>query len=215
MIRIAIAEDLPQLADALKEKVELATEFKVKYIAKNGKILIDYLQKDHNVDVILMDINMPELDGIETTKVINARWPQIHVVMSTIFGDQYNLFDSIMAGASGYLMKDEPPQKIHRAIYETMEGGIPMSSDIARKSLILIKQGKPQKESEAVSEYNLTKREVEVLEHLGKGHSYEKIADNLYISYGTVRKHVENCYRKLRVHNKLEAINKIKNGDTI
>ncbi len=210
MIKIAIAEDLPQLADALKEKVELATEFRVKTVAQNGKVLIDSLQKDHVIDVILMDINMPQMDGIEATEIITNRWPGIKVIMSTVFSDEHYLFDSIMVGATGYLMKDEPPAKIHKSIYEALEGGAPMSKEIARKSLNLIKRGKPKKEMNLAEEYNLTLREIEILEHLSKGNSYEKIADNLYISYGTVRKHIENCYRKLRVHSKLEAINKIK-----
>jgi len=212
MINIAIAEDLPQLADALKEKVELAAEFNVKIVASNGKVLMEALQKDHNIDVILMDINMPKMDGIEATEMIANRWPSIKIIMSTVFSDEHYLFNSIMAGASGYLMKDEPPAKIHKSIYEAIEGGAPMSKEIARKSLNLIKRGKPQKEKDLTQEYNLTQREIEILEHLSKGNSYEQIADNLYISYGTVRKHVENCYRKLRVHSKLEAINKIKNA---
>lgn len=210
MIKIAIAEDLPQLADALKEKVELGNEFKVKTVASNGKALIKELGKDHAIDVILMDINMPTMDGIKATELITKRWPQIKIIMSTVFSDEHNLFDSIMVGATGYLMKDEPPAKIHKSIYEALEGGAPMSKEIARKSLNLIQQGKPQKEKNLGEEYNLTLREIEILEHLSKGNSYEQIADNLYISYGTVRKHVENCYRKLRVHSKLEAINKIK-----
>lgn len=209
MIKVAIAEDIPQLAAALKDKVELGPEFQVKHIAKNGKGLVNFLQKDHNVDVILMDINMPEMNGIQATEVISNRWPQIKIVMSTVFSDEHYIFDSIMVGATGYLMKDEPPAKIHKAIYEAMEGGAPMSTDIARKSLSLIRQGKPKKEKDLSKEFDLTPREIEILEHLSKGNSYEQVADNLFISYGTVRKHVENCYRKLRVHNRTEAINKI------
>lgn len=213
MIRIAIAEDLPRLADALKEKVELATEFKVKHMARNGQVLIEQLKEDHNVDIIMMDINMPEMNGIEATKIITSRWPQIHIIMSTVFSDERNLFDSIMAGATGYLMKDEPPQKIHKAIYETLEGGIPMSAEMARKSLNLIRNGQPRKEKNIAENYNLSPRELEILQQLSKGLNYEKIADNLYISYGTVRKHVENCYRKLRVHSKVEAINKMNENE--
>jgi len=213
MIRIAIADDLPQLAGALKQKVELAAEFDVKNVVSNGKELIEALQKDHNIDVILMDINMPQMDGIEATGRISTRWPHIKIIMSTVFSDEHYLFNSIMAGASGYLMKDEPPAKIHKSIYEAIEGGAPMSKEIARKSLTLIKRGQPKKEKDLAEEYNLTQREIEILEHLSKGNSYEQIADNLYISYGTVRKHVENCYRKLRVHSKLEAINKINNAN--
>lgn len=212
MIKIAIAEDLPQIADALKEKIELAPEFNVKFMEQNGKELINSLQKDHNIDVILMDINMPEMNGLEATEVISNRWPHIKIIMSTVFSDEHNLFDSIMAGATGYLMKDEPPAKLHKSIYEALEGGAPMSRDMAKKSLNLIRHQQPQKDKNLAEEYNLTSREIEILEHLSKGNSYEQIADNLYISYGTVRKHIENCYRKLRVHSKLEAINKIKNA---
>lgn len=212
MIKVAIAEDLPQLAEALQQKIKLAPEFTVKMMAKNGKELVAMLRKDHNIDVILMDINMPEMDGIVATELITQRWPGIHIIMSTVFSDQQNLFNAIMAGASGYLMKDEPPAMIHKAIYEALEGGAPMSKEIARQSLQLIKSGKPEKKKNIAEEYNLTKREIEILEHLSKGNSYEQIADNLYISYGTVRKHVENCYRKLRVHSKIEAVNKLRNA---
>ena len=185
MIKIVIAEDIPQLAQALKEKVELAPEFKVKHVAENGKELIHFLQKDHNVDVILMDINMPEINGIKATETIATRWPQIRIIMSTVFSDEHYIFDSIIVGAIGYLLKDEPPAKIHKSIYEAMEGGAPMSQEIARKSLMLIKQGSPKKEKDLSEEFDLTPREIEVLEQLSKGNSYEQIADNLYISYGT------------------------------
>ncbi len=209
MIKIAIAEDIPQLANALKEKVELAPEMKIKHMAANGNEIIECLEKDHNIDVLFMDINMPGLSGIDATERITQRWPHVKIVMSTVFSDEQNLFEAIMAGATGYLLKDEPPASIHKSIYEAIEGGAPMSKEIARKSLKLIRTSKPETQKNIAEEYNLTAREVEILEHLSKGNSYEKIADNLYISYGTVRKHVENCYRKLRVHNKLEAINKL------
>ena len=212
MIKIGIAEDIPQLAAALKEKVELAPEIKVKHIAANGDEIVKLLQSDHNIDVILMDINMPLLDGIAATEIIAQRWPHIKIVMSTVFSDEQYLFDAIMVGATGYLLKDEPPAMIHKAIYEAIEGGAPMSKEMARKSLKLIRNNKSDIEKNIAEEHNLTPREIEILEHLSKGNSYEQIADNLFISYGTVRKHVENCYRKLRVHNKLEAINKLNRG---
>jgi len=209
MIKIGIAEDKPQLAMALKEKIELAPEFKVKHMAGNGKEIIELLKTDHNIDVILMDINMPILDGIASTEKIAQRWPHIHIIMCTVFSDEQYLFDAIMKGATGYLLKDEPPAVIHKAIYEAIEGGAPMSKEMAKKSLKLIRNTTSTAKKEKVREYQLTKREIEILEHLSKGNSYEQIADNLYISYGTVRKHIENCYRKLRVHSKVEAINKL------
>lgn len=210
MIKIAIAEDITKLAEALKEKIEFGVEFKISSISSNGKELIERLEKNHAVDMVFMDINMPVMNGIEATEVIASRWPNIKVVMCTVFDDDQNIFDAIMAGASGYILKDEPPAKVHRAIYEAIEGGAPMSQMIAKKALSLLRNGMPRQE---VSEdFELTKRELEVLEQIAKGLSYDQISDNLFISYGTARKHVENIYKKMKVHNKIEAIEKAKKG---
>ncbi len=214
MIKIAIAEDITKLANALKEKIELGVEFRIVSISSNGKELIKKLETSHAVDVVIMDINMPEMNGVETTEIVTNRWPNIKVIMSTIFDDEQNLFDAIMAGASGYLLKDEPPAKVHRAIYEALEGGAPMSQMVAKKALALIRNGTP-KQMLPGEDFELTKREVEVLEQIAKGLSYDQISDNLFISYGTARKHVENIYKKMKVHNKIEAIDKAKKGGII
>ena len=215
MIRIAIVEDINRIAETLEEKILLSSDFTVVIRATTGKEIIQHLQKNHSVDVIIMDINMPEMNGIEATAFIANRWPNIKIIMSTVFDDEQNLFNAIMAGASGYLLKDEPPQKIHRSIYEALEGGAPMSPLIAKKALSMIKTGVPEESKKEIIDYGLTEREIEVLEHLSKGLSYEQIADNLFISYGTVRKHVENTYRKLKVNNRIEAIDKAKNGGVL
>jgi len=207
MIRIAIAEDISRLAETLKNKIELLPDFEVKLIAANGKELIAELNKNHNVDVIFMDINMPVMNGIEATKAVCTRWPNIKVIVSSVYDDEDHIFDTILAGAMGYLLKDEKPEEIHRAIYQVLDGGVPMSPLIARKSLNLIRTGKPS-EREKV-DYGLTARETEILEHLSNGLSYDQIASNLFISKGTVRKHIENTYRKLQVNNKVEAIKKV------
>ena len=206
MIKIIIAEDISKLALAMKEKVEFGVEFKVTDISSNGKELIERLEQNHAVDVIIMDINMPEMNGIEATKIITNKWPNIKIVMSTIFDDEQNIFDAIMAGASGYMLKDEPPEKVHRSIYEAIEGGAPMSPMIAKKALNLLRNSKLQQENS--DDYKLTKRELEVLEQIAKGLSYDQISNNLFISYGTAKKHVENIYTKMKVHNKIEAIEK-------
>ena len=215
MIRIAIVEDISRIAETLKQKIILSSDFSIECMATNGIEIIQYLQKDHVIDVIIMDINMPEMDGIEATAFITQRWPNIKIIMSTVFDDEQNIFNAIVAGASGYLLKDETPQKIHRSIFEAMEGGAPMNQLIARKALTLIKTGKPEVHKTDQVDYGLSDRETEVLEHLSKGLSYEQIADNLFISYGTVRKHVENIYRKLRVNNRTEAIDKAKKGGVL
>lgn len=215
MIRIAIVEDINRIAETLEEKILLSSDFTVVIRATTGKEIIQHLQKNHSIDVIIMDINMPEMNGIEATAFITNRWPNIKIIMSTVFDDEQNLFNAIMAGASGYLLKDEPPQKIHRSIYEALEGGAPMSPLIAKKALSMIKTGIPEESKKEIVDYGLTDREIEVLEHLSKGLSYEQIADNLFISYGTVRKHVENTYRKLKVNNRIEAIDKAKKGGVL
>lgn len=214
MIKIAIAEDISKLSAALKEKIELGVEFKVVSISTNGKELIERLEQNHAIDIIIMDINMPEMNGIEATEYVTNRWPQIKVIMSTVFDDEQNLFEAIMAGATGYLLKDEPPAKVHRAIYEALEGGAPMSPIIAKKALAILRNGTPPSIVVA-EEFDLTKREMEVLQQIAKGLSYDQISDNLFISYGTARKHVENIYRKMKVHNKVEAIEKGKRGGII
>lgn len=203
-INIAIAEDNLRLARTLIEKLELAENLKVKWHELNGKAFIEHLEKDHNLDVILMDINMPEMDGIEATEIVRKRFPQIKVIMSTVFDQEDYILKAIMAGANGYLLKDEKPLKLHLAIEEVLEGGAPMSAAIAHKALQLIRLGAP--EMEAPIDYNLTKRETQILEQLASGRNYQEIAENLFISPSTVRKHIENIYQKLQVHNKVEAV---------
>ena len=206
MINIGITEDISKIAETLKEKIELSSDFKVKLLASNGRDLLKKLQQNHNIDVIIMDINMPEMNGIETTEKVTKLYPNIKIIMSTVFDDEQNIFDAIMAGASGYLLKDESPAMVHRSIYEALEGGAPMSALIARKSLSLIRNGITSKL--AAADFELTKREEEILKHIAQGLTYDQVSDRLYISNGTVRKHVENIYKKMKVHNKIEAIQK-------
>ena len=146
------------------------------------------------------------MNGIEATSIIAQQYPNIKILMLTVFEDEHNLFDSIMAGACGYLLKDEKPTVLHNAIQEAIEGGAPMSATIANKSLRIIRNGPPQP-SEDAEKFELSKREIEILEKIAEGKNYQEIADLLFISPKTVRKHIENIYQKLRVHNKVEAIN--------
>jgi DNA-binding NarL/FixJ family response regulator len=206
MIRVALAEDIPALASAMKSKLALNRDINLKFMVENGQQMINRLEFDHNIDVILMDIKMPVMDGIEATKIINSRWPQIKIVMCTVFDDEDHIFQAILAGASGYMMKDESPANLFQAIDECLVGGAPMSPAIAKKSLDMLRRGAPQTQSFDAEQYNLSKREIEILEQLSRGLTYNLIADNLFISSGTVRKHIENVYRKLQVNNKVEAL---------
>lgn len=206
-IRIAIAEDNHQLALSLQEKLELSPNLKVKWIEPNGRKFLEHLEHDTHLDVVLMDINMPEMDGIEATEKLKQRHPQIRVIMSTVFDEEDYILKAILAGANGYLLKDEKPEKIHQAIEEVLEGGAPMTAAVAHKALRIIRyQGEQNPQETPGNNYQLTKRETEILEQLASGLSYQQIAENLFISPGTVRKHIENVYQKLQVHNKVEAV---------
>lgn len=203
-IRVAIAEDIAALSKAMQDKLALFPEIEFAWSAKHGRDLLEKLTKDNDLDLILMDINMPVMDGITATKEVKRNFPDIKIVMSTVFDEEDYIFQSIMAGANGYLLKDEKPQKIYFSIEEAMEGGAPMSSGIASKALTLIRKMADVEESPI--DFNLSKRETEILEQLSKGQNYQQIAEHMFISPGTVRKHIENIYQKLQVHSKLEAV---------
>ena len=213
MIRIAVAEDNSFLAKAIAEKIVIFDELKLKFIAQNGAELIEMLAEDINVDIILMDIQMPQMDGIKATEIVRNKYPQIKIVMLTVFNDDDNIYNAIKAGANGYLLKDTNPETLFNGINEVLNGGASMNPSIALKALNLLRspiEKKPEKETE---EIKLTKREQEVLEQIAKGLNHHQIAANLVISSSTVRKHIENVYKKMQVHNKVEAIQKgIKNN---
>ena len=206
-IRIAIAEDNEFLINTLVEKLSFFEDLVVKFTALNGKDLLQKLKKDCNIDIILMDIQMPEMNGIEATEIIKKKYPQIKVMMLTIFDDDENIFQSIKAGATGYVLKETKPLDLHKSIKEILKDGAPMTPCIALKALNLLKN---PVESFTRNEDNiiLSKRQTEILEQLSTGLNYKQIANNLNISSATVRKHIENIYKNLQVHNKIEAIKK-------
>ncbi len=208
-IRIAIAEDNNFLATSIKEKLELfKNEIEFKFRGKNGKDLLQKLNENHNIDIILMDIKMPEMNGISATEIIREKYPQLKVIILTVFDDEENIFNAIQAGAMGYLLKDESPDTIFNGIKMVMNGGAPMSPTIAAKSLEILRNPNrviPEKEKE---NFCLSKREIEVLDQLSQGLDYNEIAENLFISPSTVRKHIENIYKKLQVNNKMKAVKK-------
>jgi DNA-binding NarL/FixJ family response regulator len=156
-------------------------------------------------DIILMDIHLPGISGIECVKQLKPILPKTQFMMCTVYEDNENVFDSLCAGASGYLLKNSPPGKITDAIIDLYHGGSPMSSTIARK---VINTFKPVSQHNTTVE-NLTKREHELLELLAKGYRYKEIADKLFISFETVRTHIHNIYEKLHVQSRTEALNKV------
>lgn len=208
MIRIAVAEDNAFLAKSIQEKLALFPgELKFKFHGFNGKLFLEKLAEDTTVDVVLMDIQMPEMDGIETTRILSEKYPQIKVIMLTVLDDEESIFQAILAGANGYLLKDENPRMLLQSILSIVEGGAPMSAGIASKALRLLRNPiKPEAEKFDTEKPELSPREIDVLNQLSKGMDYKQIAENLIISPSTVRKHIENIYGKLQAHNKMEAV---------
>lgn len=161
-------------------------------------------------DVVLMDINMPYVDGIEGVKLLKAKWPALKIIMQTIFEDEDKVLAAICAGADGYVIKEKTPLKLIDAITEVMEGGAPMTPSIARKVLKLFSGKYAPKES---ADIQLTQREKEVLSLLVDGYSYKQIAGKCFISYPTVNSHIRNIYEKLQVNSVAAAVSKaIKQG---
>ncbi|RMD48320.1 MAG: DNA-binding response regulator [Ignavibacteria bacterium] len=215
-IKVAIAEDNDNLAQSIKEKIELIDgDLEFVFRACNGVDLMRKLNENHAVDTILMDIQMPELDGIEATEMVKKKYPGIKIIMLTVFDDDDKIFRSILAGANGYLLKDEPPDKILESIHIIYDGGAPMTASIAAKSLELLRNPERVEIKKEEKSYALSARETEVLEHLSTGLNYNEIAEALFISPQTVRKHIQNIYEKLQVHNKVSAIRKAINNKLI
>lgn len=213
-MRIAIVDDNSFLISSIKEKLSFFEEIQIKFTASNGSELMEKLDKNSHLDAILMNIEMPVMNGIEATLAVKQKYPQIKIVMLTVFDNDENIFNAIKAGADGYLLKDINPHALFNGIVETLNGGAAMNPSIALKTLKLLRN--PISFEDATKEeINLTVREIDVLEQLAQGLSYTVIAENLFLSPSTVRKHIENIYSKLQVHSKLEAVQKAKRNNLI
>jgi DNA-binding NarL/FixJ family response regulator len=207
ILKVCIAEDNYFLVKTIKEKLSFFDDISVKFHANNGAELIGKLEENHNIDVILMDIQMPVMNGIKATELVKNKYPHIKVIMLTVVDDDDCVFKSIKAGANGYLLKEIDAENLHKSIIEVTEGGAPMTPSIALKTLNLLRDPTSlNSEPEEANDIKLTKRETEILLQLSKGLNYNEISDNLIISPSTVRKHIENIYKKLQVHSKLEAV---------
>lgn len=214
-IKIAIVDDNSFLIAAIKEKLSFFKDLDFKFSAFNGSHLMDTLEADSNLDLILMDIEMPVLNGIEATELVKNKYPHIKIIMLTVFDNDENIFNAIKAGADGYLLKEIDAQHLHKGVLETLNGGAAMHPSIALKTLKLLRNPISIENLKDQEDIQLTSRETEVLEHLSKGLNYNKIAKNLILSTGTVRKHIENIYKKLQVHNKIEAVQKAQRNNLI
>lgn len=198
MLNVAIVEDDPDIRESLALLINGTPGYECEQTYSNAEKAIKGILKDPP-DVILMDIELPGMSGIEAIKVLKEKMPTLDILVLTILSDDKIVFEALCAGACGYLMKDTPPAQLLEALQETRDGGAPMSTRIARMVV---------QSFQVTQTTSLTARETEVLTHLCKGKSYKMIADSLFISEETVRRHIKNIYRKLEVHSKSEAVAK-------
>jgi len=202
MIRVSIYEDNPSLLESLSYLVRGTGSFELCTVAPNAVHVIEDCRQACP-DVILMDIDMPELTGIDAARMVKDEFPDVNVMMFTVFEDKDKIFEALCAGATGYLLKKTPPAKIIEAIEELYNGGSPMSSGIARKALEFF--SKPANGNKP-DDYQLSQRELDILQRLVLGDSYKMVADTCGVSMGTVYSHINHIYKKLHVNSKSEAI---------
>lgn len=206
-IPVAIVEDNNDIRLALEQIVDMSDYCELAGSCINGEEALIKLPI-LNPRVVLMDIHLGGISGIEVVRELKASYPEILFMMCTIYEDDEQIFEALSAGASGYILKKTPPAKLLESIQELMDGGSPMSSQIARKVVAAFQNKKSANTSSESSLDMLSKREKEILEMLSKGLLYKEISDALFISTETVRKHVYHIYEKLHVTNRVEAVNK-------
>jgi len=199
-IKVAIVEDDRRIREGLSTLINGSPGFECKGVYETAEEAITNINKE--VDVYLMDIKLPGISGIECIKIIREKKPYVQILMQTIYENDEEIYQSLLAGANGYLLKTTTPVKLLEAIQDVYNGGSPMSSQIARK--VVNTFAKIEKTSEL--KFELSQREGEILSLLAKGFRYKEIAEKLFISVETVRKHIHNIYEKLHVRSKTEAV---------
>lgn len=202
-IRIAIIEDDPVLLEGISKLLSFSDEVEILESFPSAEAFISGV-KELQPEVVVMDIGLPKLSGIACVEMLKPQFPAMQFLMWTTFEDDEKIFDALKAGANGYLMKSSTSQQIIDAIKDIHKGGSPMSSSIARKVIASFHSPKVNQ-----AQYNLSKRESEVLDLLAKGYRYKEIAEKLFISMETVRTHIRNTYEKLQVQSRTDALNKV------
>lgn len=207
MLKIAIVEDDTTIRETIKEYLGSQSEMTCEMAHESVESFLHVLDKDNLPDVILMDIGLPGMSGISGIKLIKQKYPEINIIMLTIYNDAHKVFQSLCAGATGYLLKNAPFSEIKEAILMVHNGGATMSPPIARKVVDFFRPPKKANESP------LTDKEKEIVLSLVDGLSYKMIANRECISIETVRTHIKNIYKKLHVHSKAEVITKSLQGE--
>jgi len=202
-VNVGIIEDDPSIRESVASLINSAAGFSCGEIFESVESAIENISRPPP-DVLLMDINLGGMSGIEGVRRLKSIFPKMNILMLTVFEENDKIFQSLCAGASGYLLKRTPPAKILDAISEVLQGGAPMTASVARKVLSLFTSIAPP----TIPDLHLTARESEILQHLVSGSSYKKISRDLFISFDTVNSHIKNIYEKLQVHSKTEAVAK-------
>lgn len=203
MIKVLIYEDNPQLREGLTMLINGSDGFEVLSSFKNCNNVVEEVQA-FKPDVILMDIDMPGVNGLEGLKLVRETDTAVKILMLTVFDDNKNVFQAISSGANGYILKKTPPGKLLEYIAEAQSGGAPMTSSIATQVLKMFSS----MNNEKGEDYNLSDREKQVLQLLVDGYSYKMIAGEMFIAIDTVRSHIKKIYEKLHVNSKSEAVAK-------
>lgn len=203
-ITLVIVEDLDEVRDGLKNFIALSSDFKVLDTFKTAEDALVDIPK-LQPDIVIMDINLPGMNGIECIRQVKVKCPDTQFMMFTVYENDEKVFEALKAGASGYLLKNTGLVQLIESLKELHNGGSPMSANIARKLVTVFRNHEKVKEPVEV----LSPRENEILQLLAKGLLYKEIADQLTISVSTVRQHIHHIYEKLHVQNRTEAINKV------
>lgn len=198
---ISIVEDDPSLGAILSEIIQCSPCWKLMHHYPSAEAALEGM-KETVPEVVLMDIQLPGISGIECVGRLKAMHPSVLVLMVTVYDNNERIFEALAAGASGYLLKRDIPGKLMEALDDLLAGGSPMSSAIARKVVQHFQKGPPAKNED----HNLTPREKQILEQLAKGSLYKEIAWDLGIGFETVRSHIDNIYKKLHVRTRTEAV---------
>lgn len=207
MIKIAIVDDDEGIRKNLRELINSTGDFICEYEFATAELAISTL-KPGLVEVVLMDINLPYQNGVVCTALLKEKMPELLIIMLTVYEDTESIWNSLKAGACGYLLKRTEPANIIEALRDTKNGGSPMSSQVARKVVNYFSDGIEKKNTSLES---LSNREKDVLAYLSKGYRYQEIADTMFISVETVRSHLRHIYEKLQVRSRTEAVIKYLN----
>lgn len=206
---VGIVEDNKKIRDLIQRYLDMQEELSCPVAVDTVEEMLDYLDEHSMPDVILMDIQLPGMSGIKGIGIIKEKHPDIEIIMLTVYHDSHKIFDSLCAGASGYLLKHTSLPEIKDSILKLLEGGAPMSPQIARKVITHFQDNAPKKNPKS----DLTPREHDIVNGLVDGLSYKMIADRYDISIDTVRAHIRNIYKKLHVNSKAEVIAKSLRGE--